>query len=156
MIQHPVPPEHLTQLGDITVSFALLESALKYIVWSLISNDQMIGQIITAEIPFKSIRALAISLYIHKKGKDNQGYIKLKELMSLASNIEERRNQIIHSVWGAGKDVNHITRIKTSAKESKGLQHNFEEISIEYLKKFSNEIKQVAENLNNFLFNPLA
>jgi len=151
MLKHPVPDEHLTQIGDITVSFALLELKIKLLTWSLISRNQKIGQIITAEMSFKNVRALLISIYLENFGECEK-FQELKKLMTLASSIEERRNQITHSVWAAGKDINHITRIKTTAKESKGLQYKFEEISIDYLKEFSREIKQVATNIQDFKF----
>jgi len=149
MIRHPVPNEHLIQIGDITVSFALLELKIKLLTWSLISRNQKIGQIITAEMSFKNVRALLISIYIENYGQGEK-LEELKRLLNLASNIENKRNQITHSVWGAGKDINHITRIKTTAKGSKGLQHKFEEVSISDLKEFSTEIKQVAESIQNF------
>lgn len=149
MIQHPVPKEHLTAIGDIAVSFALLESSLKFFVWELISKDQMIGQIITAEIPFKGIRSLTISLFLHKFGK-NQNYLKLNKLMKDASDLEQKRNQIIHCQWGAGKDKEHITRIKTSAKERTGLKHEFETISITDLNDISFGLKQIAEQITRF------
>ena len=151
MLKHSVPNEHLTQIGDITVSFALLELKIKLLTWSLISRNQKIGQIITAEMSFKNVRALLISIYLENYGQGEK-FQELKRLMTLASSIEERRNQITHSVWAAGKDINHITRIKTTAKESKGLQYKFEEVSIDYLKEFSTEIKQVAESIQDFKF----
>jgi hypothetical protein len=61
VLQHPVPEDHLKAIGDITVSFALLESHIQNLIGSLIYEHQRIGQIITAELSFKNLRALLIS-----------------------------------------------------------------------------------------------
>jgi hypothetical protein len=149
MLQHSIPNEHLMQIGDITVSFALLEFVMKSIVGNLLSKDIQIGEIITSEMPFKGIRVLALSLYIKKYGKDEE-YNNLNRLMKLTSKIEERRNQIMHSMWAVGKDTNHIVRIKSSSKESKGLQYKVEEMSEMDLKATAIEIQGVAGDLSRF------
>lgn len=114
-MQHTVSNPHLILIGDITVSFALLEMAIQSLIGSLIAEHQRIGQIITAELSFKNLRALAISLYLERNGED-EDYRKLKSLMNKAGKIEATRNNIIHSIWAAGKDKDCIARIKTTAK----------------------------------------
>ena len=69
-LQHPVPPKLLTNIGDITVSFSLLENVLQMLVGALLREHQRIGQIITAQLAFKSLRALVDSLYKEKYGED--------------------------------------------------------------------------------------
>ena len=49
MMQHSVPKDHLTEIGDMIVSFTLLESQIQSFIGSLIFEHQRIGQIITAE-----------------------------------------------------------------------------------------------------------
>ena len=44
MLNHPVPEAHLKSIGDITVSFALLESVIQSLIGSLIYENQRIGQ----------------------------------------------------------------------------------------------------------------
>ena len=128
MLQHPVPENHLKAIGDITVSFALLEFQIQNLIGSLIYEHQRIGQIITAELSFKNLRALLISLYLERHGED-EDFNNLRDFMKRAGQAEEKRNQIIHSVWAAGKDKDHITRFKTTAKEKHGIRFKFEEVS---------------------------
>jgi hypothetical protein len=85
-------------------------------VWYLIAEHQRIGQINTAESPFKNHRGLTISLYLERNGEDTD-YLTLRTFMKKAATLEGRRNQITHSHWAAGKDPQSITRIKTTAKE---------------------------------------
>jgi hypothetical protein len=150
-MKHPVPDEHLRHIGDITVSFALLEMAIQTLIGSLINEHQRIGQIITAELSFKNLRALVLSLYRERHGTD-EDYEQLKSLMNEAGEIEDIRNQIIHSVWGAGKDRDHITRIKTTAKEKHGLKFQFQEMSANELSDFAKRIRDWASNIQNLYF----
>lgn len=146
MLQHPVPENHLKAIGDITVSFAMLESQIQNLIGSLIYEHQRIGQIITAELSFKNLRALLISLYLERHGEDDD-FNNLRDFMKRAGQTEDKRNQIIHSVWAAGKDKDHITRIKTTAKEKHGIRFKFEEVSAESLQEFAKDIKILAEEL---------
>ena len=150
MLQHPVPDQHLKSIGDITVSFALLESQIQTLIGSMLNERQRIGQIITAELSFKNLRALMISLYIERHGKEDVDFVQLKELMTRAGQVEDKRNQITHSIWGVGKDTDTITRIKTTAKEKHGIRFHFEDVSSGYLANFATEIKVLAEEIQRY------
>ena len=148
-MKHPVPEEHLKYIGDIMVSFALLESQIQTLIGSLIAEHQRVGQIITAELSFKNLLALAISLYLERHGEDDD-YLKLKSFMSQAGNIEGTRNNITHSIWGAGNDKDHITRIKTTAKQKRGLKFQFEKLSAQDLNDFAQKTLQLAQEIQSF------
>lgn len=148
-LEHRVPNAHLTLIGDITVSFALLESVIQNLIGSLINEHQRIGQIITAEVSFKNLLGLTISLYLERHGEDTD-YYKLKKLMINASKVEENRNSIAHSVWGSGKNKDYTTRVKTSAKQKTGLKFKSEQLSIDDLSDFVKEIKNLAHEIQNF------
>lgn len=136
----------------MTVSFALLESIIQSLVGSLIYEHQRIGQIITAELSFKNIRALLVSLYLERHGEDDNDLAQLREYMKRAALLEEKRNQITHSVWGAGDDAETITRIKTTAKEKHGIQFHFTTVKAKDLENTAVEIKNVAEEIQRFHF----
>lgn len=150
MIKHPVSPKHLQSIGDITVSFALLELALQMLVGSMLNENQKVGRIISVEMSFRNLRAVMISLFIEKHGKDDQDFPKLKALIKRSSEIEARRNQITHSIWGAGTEPNAITRIKTTAKEKHGLKFDSENVTANDLANFANEIKVLVRDIDNF------
>jgi len=149
MLKLPVPEKHLKSIGDITVSFAYLESVIQMFIGSLLNEHQRIGQVITAELSFRNLRTLAISLYVERHGKD-EDFDKLRAFMIRAAKVEDRRNQIIHSVWAAGKDKDSITRIKATAKKKHGIQFHFEDVSADNLEKFAVEIKVLADELQRF------
>lgn len=148
-MQHPVPEKLLVHIGDITVSFALLENSLQCLIGSLLQEHQRIGQIITAELAFKNLRALAISLYKERHGEDDD-LNTLRELMRRAAQAEETRNQITHSLWAAGDTADTITRIKATAKEKRGIHFHFERVAVGDLAAFTTELKTLAADVQAF------
>ena len=152
ILKHPVPSKHLEKIGDITVSFALLENQIQFFIWSLLEltpRIQRIGQIITSELSFKKLRAVLISLYKETYG-ENDNYKRMRDLMNRAGKIEEKRNQITHSSWGAGKDIDSITRIKTTTKEKCGLRFKVEYVTAHDLAKIAGDIKKLAAEISIF------
>jgi hypothetical protein len=148
-LQHPVPEQFLTRIGDITVSFALLEMTIQALAGSQLQESQRISQIITAELSFRNLRALVTSLYRERHG-EAADFETLRELMKRAGQLEEKRNQITHSIWGAGKCPGTVTRIKTTAKETRGIHFDFQDVSADDLDTVANEIKTLAEETQCF------
>ena len=70
--------------------------------------------------------------------------------MNRAGKIEEKRNQITHSLWGAGKDIDSVTRIKTTAKEKCRLRSKFEYVTVNDLAKIAGDIKKLATETQDF------
>jgi hypothetical protein len=149
MLKHPVPHAILAGIGDVTVSFALFESMIQTWAGSQIQDYQPITQIITAELSFRNLRALTTSLYRERHGEDDD-YDELRELMKRAAELEHLRNEITHSVWGAGETAYTVTRIKTTAKERHGLRFDFTTVSAEDLRAVAEEIQQLAEDVQRF------
>jgi len=152
VLKHPVPSKHLEKIGDITVSFALLENHIQFFIWSLLELTpciQRIGQIITSELSFKKLRAVLISLYKERYG-ENDNYKKMRDLMNRAGKIEDVRNQITHSLWAAGKDIDSITRVKITAKQKYGFRVKFENVKANGLAKIADDIKKLASEIMHF------
>jgi hypothetical protein len=151
-LTHPVPDQLLARIGDITVSFALLEMTIHTLAGSQLQESQRIGQIITAELSFRSLRALVMSLYRERHGEDADFEI-LRALMKRAGELEGKRNQITHSIWAAGDSPDTITRIKTTAKEARGIRIDFQHMSAHDLDAIANEMKVLAEETQRFWIN---
>lgn len=148
-LQHPVPDNHLKYIGDITVSFAMLEMVLQSLAQSLLGAGQRLGQIVTAELSFKALRALTVSLYLERNGED-ENFEAFRELISRTAEAEQQRNQITHSLWGAGSDAASITRFKTTAKESQGIRFHFENVTSDQLADFAKNIKILSDDIQRF------
>jgi hypothetical protein len=133
----------------MTVSFALLESTIQAAIHFLLQEGQRIGQIVTAELSFKGLRALAISLCKERYG-DGTILTDLAALMKRAADAEETRNQFTHSLWGAGAVAGTITRIKLTAKEKRGIHFLFENVDETRLKTEVENLKVLASDIQVF------
>jgi hypothetical protein len=87
----------------------------------MISDDAVVGQIVTAELSFKNLLSMVSSLYRHVRTNETK-IAELDNLLKRALQVAEKRNMICHSIWGEGKTPNSITRIKTTARVAKGLR----------------------------------
>jgi hypothetical protein len=148
-MEHPISDDYLKCIGDMTVSFSLLEFWVKSISYYLIRDNQRIAQIITSELSFKSLRTLVMNLYSERYG-ENSYFLLLRLLMDRAAALEDRRNQITHSMWAVGRKPNSILRIKTTSKEKRGLQFQFEDLTIEQLSKIVDDIKKLSGEFSLF------
>jgi hypothetical protein len=148
MMQHQVGPEHLEAIGDITVSFAMLESVLQGLVHTLLGTRLAIAQTVTAEISFKGLRALAASLWIERYGKAQALTVDFLKLMTRIRAVEEKRNQVTHSLWAANEE-GLVLRIKRTAKETRGLELKYDQVAPADLAKIAGEIKRVASEVQS-------
>ena len=152
-MKHTVGPEHLHAIGDITVSFAMLEGVLESLIWDLASpQDQRIGQIITAELSFKQRLHLASSCLRHKYS-DRAKHEQMDALRQRALAVENERNKITHSTWAVGDTRETITRVKITAKARKGWTMKFEQISIKKLDELAEQIRVLSSDITMFTFN---
>lgn len=145
----PLSDEHLRSIGKITAYFAKLELLVSFCIWSLIEGEQRLGQIVTAELSFSGKVALLSSLYRYRVNSPER-LTELEELLDRVSQAEEKRNAMIHSFWGAGRTKETITRIKTTAKRSKGLKFHFQEMKVQELDEVADFIAGVAYDVETF------
>jgi hypothetical protein len=146
--EHPVPESLLTLIGDVVASHALLESIVQSVAATLIGQGQRVGEVVTVELSFRQLRGLVLSLYREARGMS--GLAELERLMKRAGQIEEKRNQIVHSTWGAGVDKTIITRMKTTAKSE--LRYRFDQMSEADFRVLIDDIQILAGEVRNFEF----
>jgi len=146
MSKHPVPQSLLVHIGDMTVSFALLEFAIRGLFGSFIREHQRVGQILSAELSFSSLLGATSSLYRDRHGEDGD-YAVLKSLLSRAAAVQEERNAITHSVWTAAKKPDAVTRVKTSSKIKTGYRVQSKEYDATVLKSFVEQIKTLDDEI---------
>jgi hypothetical protein len=151
-----IPAQHLQAIGLITVNFAKLENAVEWFIWSLMGQNENIGLIITAELSFRNLVALLSSLS-KAKINDTEVLIELDKALKKALEAEQKRNTILHSLWGQGQTRDTVTRIKKTAKISKGLQHQVEEMTAEDITSIANFIDNACltiQSLSDHYFHP--
>ena len=122
----PVSDEILKGIGKVCVNFSMLENSVSTFISILISGDFTIGQIITnARLGFRGLLSILQALY-HHKVKDPDKITSFDNLIARAHQLEEERNQIVHSRWGVEFPKKVIIRGKTKIKKQKLVTDTFE------------------------------
>jgi len=138
--------KHLIALGKITVNFQLVEHHLAKMIWALLGNDMEAARTVTAELPFKTLVAVASSLYRLKVAQP-ASVAKMQDVMSRACAAEGERNQMIHSTWIANSPTDDPGRLKSTAKLKHGLKHHYEEVPVAALESSATRLSEVAFDL---------
>jgi hypothetical protein len=149
MIRHTVPTSTLIHIGDMTVSFALLEAQIRALAGSLIKEDLHTVTILTSAPSFRQLRAATVALYQHRHGEDND-YETLRALIARAGQVEEERNKITHSLWSAGDQPNEIRRVKAVTQRKEGFHFKAETYDEQRLKAFADEIMTLIDQFLRF------
>lgn len=148
-LQAPVGPDHLRVIGSIAVNFALLESTVSFFVWELIGTEQKVGQIVTAEISFRTLLDIFGSIYRHKV-TDTNGLAEIDTLLARCGQAEEKRNAVMHSVWAVGHSPSTVMRFKTTAKRKRGFDFKSQEMSVNDLDAIAEELAEAAGDIRGF------
>ena len=117
---------------------------------SFITDHQRIGKIIAAEVPFKTRRAITISLALERLGEYDQDFIALKDLIKRSAALEQKRNAVVHCAWLAGNSTDTATRFKTTAREGRGLHFQFDSVDESQLAQLGHDLRALSEEFLNF------
>jgi len=127
----------------MTVSFAMLELQIQILLGGLIREHQRVGQIIASQLSFARLRATVVGLYVDRHGEDDDFQV-LKQLLKKAGQIEEERNRITHSIWGAGSSPDKITRMRVTCRESRGFGFRRQEYDETQFIAFNTRINELT------------
>jgi hypothetical protein len=136
------------ELGQYVVIYSQFESMLASFAKDLIGEDRILGSIIISETSFKNIIAKIRCLYEHRC-PNNPEYKELKDLLDKAMDIEEYRNNLLHSAIMHLR-TNEVLRTKSTAKYKQGYRHTIGTISIDELKKNSNVLAETTIEIIKF------
>ena len=129
------------------MNFALLEYELFVLIHGLLGTEIEASRILTSELSFRNLLDLSSSLVKQIHGeKEAERY---KGVLKFASEAEDERNRIIHSVWGSSGGKN-IVRTKHTAKRGKGLGFQREEYTEEDLSAVAHTISRAIFSVEKF------
>ena len=149
--QTALSTDFLAEIGRITAHFALLERDLMDLTHRLLRLPEKSARAVTSELSFRAMQNLAASLVkeLHPNSAES-----FKEILKLVGKCEEKRNQISHSLWGAGLnkigDEKAVIRTKYSAKQQRGLVLQREEMTLNDLQLIAAEISVAAYEVEGF------
>jgi hypothetical protein len=127
-------------IGNFCISFNFLEHSIENFIWRLLGNEQKVGQILTSQLGFSEIMALANALYQHKETQQEK--IKaIEQMLKEADGFNKIRNGLMHCLYGVSKEKDGVTTISYRMKFRDGLKV----FSVEVLPKNSEEINQTSK-----------
>jgi len=144
-----LPDEALTEIGRVVVNFVILESELFVLIHGLLGTKPEVSRIVTSELSFRNLVDLSASLMKQVYGKKE--FDAYKKVAIFAIEAEEKRNRIIHSIWGRQSGEGKIAvRTKHTAKRGKGLDFQREEFTIVDISNIAHDISRAAYAVSRF------
>ncbi len=113
---------------DVLVWFEGLDAQLASAISFLLRRGDNVGQIVTAALSFKAKVDLLAALFRHERPA-SEHLDQLDELCGAWFQIEQKRNQVVHSKWGGVLEGMGMTRSKYTARHKHGLQHHWETLT---------------------------
>jgi hypothetical protein len=122
----------LKAIGLTVVCQSHVETMLSVSIHEVAELEYQKGSAVTAGMSFKSLCAALSSLVLQVLDQNDERYNRFTKLMGKLQHFEEFRNQVAHSNWGHGEGFQsgRSTRIKTTARQSVGVKHQWEEVDI--------------------------
>jgi len=143
IVNFNMPDEHLRAIGRVTAHFALLENALAHLAWELLAVPRELGESVTCELSFRGLVSLISSLY-RQRATDPRRIEAVDELLTRASQVEEKRNTIVHSLWLSQGTTDAVVGVKVTAKKTRGLHYHAEQVSVAELEAVAAAALEVA------------
>ncbi len=138
-------------LGEIIVWFEDLDSQLSSAISFLLKRDDTVGQIVTAELSFKSKVNLFGSLFRHER-PSSEYLDRLAELCGACFDIELMRNQAVHSKWLNVIEGKGMTRSKYTARHKHGLRHQIETLTPTQVEAIAMHCGYLAHSVDELMF----
>lgn len=134
-------------IGHYIVTFQRIEEYLSKCISALISDDEVLGAIVTSEMSFRAKLGVFGSLALYKLEKEELPE-DITKVISRAHSAEQRRNTIVHSNWDASIEKPFTAqRWKLAAKSKKGFIQQFEQVDPEDLEADIKEFENISEDL---------
>jgi len=133
-------------IGRICIAFQELEELVSCLIGLLISDDNQLGTIVTAELSFRNKLGLLYSLYLYRAAVSTPPDT-FKGLLGKLQRAEERRNTILHSNWIKAPGCGRLTRHKYTAKSGKGFVHHTEDFVPERIEAIVTETRETADDV---------
>jgi hypothetical protein len=145
--------EFFMALGKFTYQFSILEDVMKVFAGMLINvNNEDIGRIMTSSTSFQPLYHSLMSLY--RSQETEQSLVtEFEKLLDETYKLNEKRNNLIHSIWDVGVTSDSIKRTKRTARFSKGLQMEVETYQVDDINELTDQLIEATQALFMFSFN---
>jgi hypothetical protein len=140
-----------TILGETVIWFEELDEQLSTAISFLLRRGDDVGRVVSAELPFRAKVNLLEALFRQDRPKSGNLDL-LRDLAAACSQIEEKRNQVIHSKWHHSLDGHGLTRSKFTARGKHGLRRHTENLSFRQAQAIWAHCGYLAHSLDELMF----
>jgi hypothetical protein len=139
-------------LGEVVIWFEELDEQLSTAISFLLHRGDTVGQIVTAELSFKAKAALLNALF-KQEAPQSTRFLQLDELVGACSQVEQKRNEVLHSKWGNELGGGpRMTRIKYTARGRTGLQHLSEALTPAQVQAIAHHCGYLAHCVDELMY----
>ena len=108
-------------LGEVVNCFEQLDDQVANAISFLIGRGEAVGRIVTAELSFRVKVNLLGVLFAHER-PNSQELAELREWCVACLQVEDRRNQFVHSTWRRERMDQSMVRVKYTARGKRGIR----------------------------------
>ena len=138
----------MQQLGEYVVGFQELEATMNSCISALVSRDKHVGQVLTAQMSFRSKLDVLVSLLLYRLGTTRLP-ASLADVIKEIGDCEQRRNTLVHSLWDIHlKDPEFVKRVKVRCSRRSGLARSEELVLPDDLYDEARSFENIAERLS--------
>ena len=144
-MSNPEPHAIDAAIGKIVRLSVYTENLLQAFVYALIDDYERYTRILTAELPFSRLPALALSLYRERNGED-EFFEQVSDLLKRAEIANSTRNMLVHSEWFSAGSTLKATRLKSTARKKQGYKTKVENWTVDMFDEWANEFVAIRED----------
>jgi hypothetical protein len=138
----------LCEIGRIAALQSQIEGQIAIFITELLYLDDQRGKIITARLSFRLLIETLEALLDEEFGDKHQNFIDFKDIKIKINRLEQKRNEIIHSMWSYGDYFQKGTATRVKKRAKAGSQDTFI-ITLDGLKSQAKEMFEVEATLGN-------
>jgi hypothetical protein len=140
-------------IGQICVDFQTIELFVELAIWLMMERPpektNLLAQAITAEMSFdRKVHALA-SLYQLRFPRDAEN-AELRTLTKDLFEVQQLRNQVIHSTWNQSPQFKTFAAMKASAKAKHGLRRKLSTVNAKELFEIHRGMQELGQRFGMF------
>jgi len=147
--EKPVKAEAMQAIGLVAARFSLLELTVSALIWNLIETPQRVGRLVTGRLSFSQLLTL-LQVLNNETVEDEDYRGRIEKVIRRAREVNDRRNEIIHSLWVFSDETVSITRLKL-AVTAKKFDFQTEDLTAKQLRTFATRIKKLSNDFIQLL-----
>lgn len=141
-------PDHAAALGRLLGHWAILEFQLELTMNYLLGGEYKKSSFVYKEFINTRQKITLLRRLNHHFNDDKDKKEKLRNLLERASELNSKRNQYVHAIWGAGLDKNKLMLIRNDLPQNiKKSTHGAFEVTVDDIQGVVEDISKLSHDL---------